>query len=156
MEVHSWTHESWIHVFLANPLLWSTLLWYEHKHWVWHKCRGTDVRDQTVIAWYRPQYSMGNNCPNMSVTELWRSSSASSEVCRVQRKYCSFLVTHEEIYVFYALMLPLQSQVQDIERTKALGKFVSQFAADSLHEMLLAVWCCWTIINACSFDSQCE
>ena len=28
---------------------------------------------------------------------------------------------------------------QDIERTKALGKFVSQYAADSLHEMLLAV-----------------
>ena len=35
------------------------------------ECRGTEVRDQTEIAWYCPQFSMGNSFPNMSVTELW-------------------------------------------------------------------------------------
>ena len=42
------------------------------------ECRGTEVRDQTEIAWYCPQFSMGNSFPNMSVTELWRASSAFS------------------------------------------------------------------------------
>ena len=32
--------------------------------------RGTEVRDQTEIAWYYPQFSMGNSFPDMSVTEL--------------------------------------------------------------------------------------
>ena len=34
------------------------------------ECRGTEVRDQTEIAWYYPQFSMGNSFPDMSVTEL--------------------------------------------------------------------------------------
>ena len=43
-----------------------------------NECWGTEVRDQTEIAWYCPQFSMGNSFPNMSVTELWRASSAFS------------------------------------------------------------------------------
>ena len=84
MEVSSWTHESWIHFFLVNSSLWSTSIKcrrcdttpLKNVSFDRGECRGTGVRDQTEIAWYRPQYSMGNNFPNMSVTELRISSSA--------------------------------------------------------------------------------